>query len=193
MRSQYIQYSQRGTFINPGGQNYPRAAEHPLTMVVMTLAYRDDRTRGFAVVAREGSLRSTVFHRLHFTCKLYEIRDRRVRPSGSAVFTVVGNWTRWPPEISAKNTVVIFSEHVEVNRGDGCSNEGSAMAVLYMANKKTFKHVVIEIWALKENCSQWRNVNIEMHFATWQMITLLCCICYDEKQVLTFSLIITKL
>ena len=21
-----------------------------------------------------------------------------------------------------------------------------------------------------------------MHFATWQMITLLCCVCYDEKQ-----------
>ena len=28
--------------------------------------------------------------------------------------------------------VVIFSEHVEVNRGDGCSNEGSALAVLYI-------------------------------------------------------------
>jgi len=50
---------------------------------------------------------------------------------------------------------------------------------------KTFKHVVIEIWALKENCSQWRNVNIEMHFATWQMITLLCRVCYDEKQIKT--------
>jgi len=48
-----IQYSQRGTFINP------------LTPVVMTLAFRDDRTRGFAVVAREGSSRSTVFHLLH--------------------------------------------------------------------------------------------------------------------------------
>jgi len=28
--------------------------------------------------------------------------------------------------------VVIFSEHVKVNRGDGCSNEGSALAVLYL-------------------------------------------------------------
>jgi len=28
--------------------------------------------------------------------------------------------------------VVISSEHAEVNRGDGCSNEGSALAVLYM-------------------------------------------------------------
>jgi len=62
------------------------AAEHPLTLVAMTLAYRDDRSRGFAVVAREGSSRSTVFHRLHCTCKLYKIRDHRVRPSGSAVF-----------------------------------------------------------------------------------------------------------
>ena len=26
------------------------------------------------------------------------------------------------------------------------------------------------------------NVNIQMHFATWQMITLLCSVCYDEKQ-----------
>jgi len=68
----FIQYSQRGTFINPltpvvriihAQSNI--AAEHPLTLVVMTLAFRDDRTRGFAVVAREGSSRSTVFHRLH--------------------------------------------------------------------------------------------------------------------------------
>ena len=50
---------------DPSGQNYPRAVEHPLTLVVMTLAFRDDRTRGFAVVAREGSSRSTVFHRLY--------------------------------------------------------------------------------------------------------------------------------
>jgi len=28
--------------------------------------------------------------------------------------------------------VVIFSEHVMVNRGDGCSNEGCALAVLYL-------------------------------------------------------------
>ena len=88
-----VQYSQRGTFINPltpvvriihARSN--TAAERPLTLVVMTLAYRDDRTRGFAVVAREGSSRSTVFLRLHCTCKLYKIRDHRVRPSGSAVF-----------------------------------------------------------------------------------------------------------
>ena len=26
----------------------------------------------------------------------------------------------------------------------------------YIANIKKFKHVVIEIWALKENCSQWK-------------------------------------
>ena len=90
---QQIQYSQRGTFINPltpvdriihARSN--TAAEHPFTLVVMILAYRDDRTRGFAVVARDGSSRSTVFHRLHCTCKLYKIRDHRVRPSGSAVF-----------------------------------------------------------------------------------------------------------
>jgi len=55
----------------------------------------------------------------------------------------------------------------------------------YIANIKTFQHVVIEIWALKKNCSQWRNVKIEMHFATWQMITLSCCVCYDEKQIKT--------
>jgi len=67
-----LQYSQRGTFISPltpvvkiihARSN--TAAEHPLTLVVMTLAFRDDRTRGFAVVAREGSSRSTVFHRIH--------------------------------------------------------------------------------------------------------------------------------
>ena len=80
MNSRLIQYSQRGTFINPLTPvvriNHARsntAVEHPLTLVVMTLAYRDNRTRGFAVVAREGSSRSTVFHRLHCTCKLYEI------------------------------------------------------------------------------------------------------------------------
>jgi len=88
----YVQYSQRGTFINPltpvvriihARSN--TASEHPLTLVVMTLAYSDDRTRGFAVVAREGSSRSTVFHRLHCTCKLYKIRDHLLRPSGFAV------------------------------------------------------------------------------------------------------------
>ena len=55
-----LQYSQRGTFINSptpvvriihARSNF--AAEHSLTLVVMILAYRDDRTRGFAVVARE--------------------------------------------------------------------------------------------------------------------------------------------
>jgi len=66
-----VQYSQRGTFINPltpvvriihARSN--TSTEHPLTLVVMTLAFRDDRTRGFAVVAREASSRSTVFDRL---------------------------------------------------------------------------------------------------------------------------------
>jgi len=66
-------YSKRGTFINPlttvvriihARSN--TAAEHPLTVVVMTLAFRDDRTRGFAVVSREGSSRSTDFHRLYY-------------------------------------------------------------------------------------------------------------------------------
>jgi len=114
-----IQYSQRGTFINPLTSvvriihaRSNTAAEHPLTLVVMTLAYRDDRTRGFAVVARVGSSRSTVFHRLHCTCNLYKIRDRRVRPSGSAVFVhrvarCSLPWAiehRWSPEISSKNT-----------------------------------------------------------------------------------------
>jgi len=69
-------------------------------------------------------------------------RDNRVRPSGSAVFVhrvarCSLPWAierRWPPEISAKTpiAVVIFSEHVKVNRGDGCSNEGCALAVLYL-------------------------------------------------------------
>jgi len=143
-----VQYSQRATCINPLTPviriihaRLNTAAERPLTLLVMTLAYRDDRTRGFAVVAREGSSRSTVFHRLHCTCKLYKISDHRVRPSGSAVFEhrvarCSLSWAiehRWPPEISAKTpiAVVIFSEYVKVNRGDGCSNEGSALAVLY--------------------------------------------------------------
>jgi len=67
-KKSYIQYSQRGTFINPltavvkiFHARSNTAAEHPLTVVVMTLEFRDDRTRGFAVVAREGSSRSTVF------------------------------------------------------------------------------------------------------------------------------------
>ena len=34
----------------------------------------------------------------------------------------------WPNTTIA---VVIFTEHVEVNRDDGCSNECSALAVLY--------------------------------------------------------------
>jgi len=39
-----------------------------------------------------------------------------------------------------------------------------------------------------------KNVNIEMHFATWQMITLLCCVCYDKETNKNFIfLIITKL
>jgi len=54
---------------DPGGQNYPRAVEHrgrtPVDPGGHALALRDDRTRGYAVVAREGSSRSTVFHRLH--------------------------------------------------------------------------------------------------------------------------------
>jgi len=68
----YLQYSKRGTFINPltpvvsiihARSN--TATEHPLTLVVMNLAFRDDGIRGFAVVACEGSSRSTVFHRLY--------------------------------------------------------------------------------------------------------------------------------
>jgi len=92
----HVQYSQRGTFINPltpvvriihARSNTP--AEYPLTLVVMTLVYRDDRTRGQL---------NTGDH----------------------------------PKYRQKTpiAVVIFSEHVEVNRGDGCSNEGSALAVL---------------------------------------------------------------
>ena len=61
---------------------------------------------------REGSSRSTVFHRLHCTYILYKIKDHRVRPSGSAVFVhrvarCPLPWAiehRWPPEISANNT-----------------------------------------------------------------------------------------
>jgi len=34
-----------------------------------------------------------------------------------------------------------------------------------------------ELW--KKTTYNDRNVNIQMHIATWQMITLLCC--YDEK------------
>ena len=34
--------------------------------------------------------------------------------------------------------VVFFSEHAKVNRGDGCSNEGSALAVLYVMKCSTF-------------------------------------------------------
>ena len=106
-----VQYSQRGTFINPltpvvriihARSN--TATEHPLTLVVMTLAFRDDRTRRFAVVAREGSSRSTVFHRLynvHVNCLKKAINHqgppcpaigiRGVRTPRRAVFTAVGN------------------------------------------------------------------------------------------------------
>ena len=45
----------------------------------------------------------------------------------------------------------------------------------------------------KRTAHNERNVNIQMHFATWQMITLLCCVSYDKKQTKSFFLIITKL
>jgi len=74
----YLQFRQRGTLINPltpvvsiihARSN--TATENPLTLVVMTLAFRDEGTRWFAVVAREGSSRSTVFYRqynVHVNC-----------------------------------------------------------------------------------------------------------------------------
>jgi len=62
---------------DPSGQNYPRAVEHRGRTPVDPGGHdpRDDRTRGFALVAREGSSRSTVFHRLHCKYKLYKISD----------------------------------------------------------------------------------------------------------------------
>ena len=119
-----LQYSQRGTFINPLTPGVRiiharsnTAAEHPLTLVVMTLAFRDDRTRGYAVVAREGSSRSTVFHRLHnvhVNCIKQAINHqgppcsaigiRGVRTPRCAVFTPLAIERRWPPEISTKTT-----------------------------------------------------------------------------------------
>jgi len=46
-------------------------------------------------------------------------------------------------------TVVISSEHTEVNRGDGCSNEGSALAVLYIIYYrylyKVYKYIVLSL------------------------------------------------
>jgi len=39
----------------------------------------------------------------------------------------------------------------------------------------------------RELLTMKKNVNIQMHFATWQMITLLCCASYGEKQTLYFS------
>jgi len=53
----------------------------------------------------------------------------------------------------------------------------------------------LNMWLLKYDL--WKrtahnesNFNIQMHFATWQLITLLCCVFNDEKQ--TFFLIITN-
>jgi len=48
-----------------------------------------------------------------------------------------------------------------------------------------------DIW--KRTAHNERNVNIQMNFATWQMITLLCCVSYDKKQTKSSFLIITKL
>jgi len=46
--------------------------------------------------------------------------------------------------------------------------------------------VVIEIELWKRTAHNDRKVNIQMHNTTWQMITLLCCVCYDEKQTKTY-------
>ena len=45
----------------------------------------------------------------------------------------------------------------------------------------------LNVWLLKydlwkRTAHNERNVNIQMHFATWQMITLLWCVCYDENK-----------
>jgi len=49
-----------------------------------------------------------------------------------------------------------------------------------------------DLW--KRTAHSERNVNIQMHFATWQMITLLCCVSSDEKKhnKIFIFLIITK-
>jgi len=76
-------------------------------------------------------------------------RDHRARPLGSAVFVhrvarcsytasrgvhcrgqlITGDHLKYRQKTPI--AVVIFSEHVKVNRGDGCSNEGCALAVLF--------------------------------------------------------------
>jgi len=43
-----------------------------------------------------------------------------------------------------------------------------------------------ELW--KRTAHNERNFNVQMFFAIWQMITLLCCVCYDEKQTKTYYL-----
>jgi len=35
---------------------------------------------------------------------------------------------------------------------------------------------------LKRGSTQRQNVNVQIHIETSQMIALLCCFCYDEKQ-----------
>jgi len=50
----------------------------------------------------------------------------------------------------------------------------------------------LNMWFLKYDLSKRtahneRNVNIQMHFATWQLITLLCCVFNDKKQTNKFS------
>jgi len=59
-----------------------------------------------------------------------------------------------------------------------------------------FQHILqilrtFNMWLLKYELWNWtahndRKVNIQMHNITWQMITLLCCVCYDEKQTETY-------
>ena len=55
-----------------------------------------------------------------------------------------------------------------------------------MCSQDILQIVSLNMWLFKydlwkRTAHNERNVNIQMHFATWQMITLLCCVCYDEK------------
>ena len=62
-------------------------------------------------------------------------RDPRCSYTASRVFHCRGQLNAGNhPKYRQKTpiVVVIFSEHVKVNRGDVCSNEGCALAVLYV-------------------------------------------------------------
>jgi len=77
--------------------------------------------------------------------------------------------------------VVIFSEHVEVNRGDGCSNEGSALAVLYLIvcylqDNNTVCLIFIYMFKLDDYMFEYMSSALLIQIVLHLTFVVLCCI-----------------